>query len=200
MATLNSYTNTNNYILNLSGNNGTSRVWFGSNGFNGLRYNLTHCISVLQNLSNLIIRLEASTTSGFLEFHDTRLNVHPGGGYMSLIAGATERMRFWQMGNIGVEGVTTPNAPLHFSNLIKKNRKIILLGLGQTMTMNFTDLGLTEAYCVIKFLTQAQTMFLCRNKDTTTSVELGRIKGNKNFEAQGSGNDRQRVLTLHKLH
>lgn len=69
---------------------------------------------------NPVLRLEGSTTSGYLDFNDTRMNLHAGSGYMSLVAGTVERMRISADGNVGI-GTTSPARKLEVNGSVYVN-------------------------------------------------------------------------------
>ncbi len=120
---INSYANNNNYILNLNGSNGSSRVWFGSNGNTGFGTTSPNCkIEIGGANGGVAFRVKRDDTNVFDIYQGggaTYLDASATGGQLAFRTQGAERMRIRENGNVLI-GSSTDNglAKLQASSLI----------------------------------------------------------------------------------
>lgn len=98
-------------------------------------------------------------------------------GYLFFKTNGAERMRINENGNVGI-GITTPNAPLQFSNAVQ-NRKLVLYDVSNNDNQ-FFGFGINGATLRYQTGDPGSDHVFFAGTSSSTSSELMRIKGNGN--------------------
>jgi hypothetical protein len=186
-------TNDNNSLIFET--SGSARMFISSSGFIGIGTTAPTTLLHL-NSGNPIIRLETPTANGYLDFNATRMNVHAGGGFMSLTAGDAERMRIFSNGRVGINTTTDAGYQLDVNGSARVVGNIDINGgnsvVAGTITANSANgglyLGAAGTNQNIRYVPSGTGYnFFVNNAYFQNNVGIGTTASSIKLDIQGAG-------------